>query len=258
MKDIPKDINSITGYGSFFRNNVRSICYTIDENEETEQRYYVKIPGYNRPKKSEEIIEQNKDFVNGFKVVKTLNGEFAYLREHDNVLLPYRYDIAFDFNEFGFAIVGKEGQVSWIDKDFKYLDRCGKMKTEELNDISSKLKGWHKVSSFSKGDIPLSRVYDGSNIYNRVAYFDTDGEIKKFYSFDGTIDEQDYIEIFSNGQTFDEKGFAWADKYLVFAKGYYISYDSLVKLSTEKGFIDSICKDAEKCFAEKELKRVRK
>ena len=68
------------------------------------------------------IIDSNENFVNGFKVVKTANGEYAYIRESDNSLLPFRYDIAFDFNEFGFAIVGKDGSVSWINKDFKYLN----------------------------------------------------------------------------------------------------------------------------------------
>ena len=56
-----------------------------------------------------EIIDNSNDFVNGFKVVQTSNGEYAYVRQSDFQLLPFRYDVASDFNEYGFAMVGKKG-----------------------------------------------------------------------------------------------------------------------------------------------------
>ena len=59
------------------------------------------------------------------------------LSEKDNILLPYRYDIATDFNEYGFAMIGKNGKVSWIDKKFNYLNIEGKIEKEgnEFNDF---------------------------------------------------------------------------------------------------------------------------
>lgn len=258
MDKLQKNINSIIRSCSIFINKgVRHIHYEINEEEETRTNIHVELPEYKRPKKSDEIVDSNDNFVNGFKVVKTANGEYAYVRESDNSLLPFRYDIAFDFNEFGFAIVGKDGSVSWIDKDFKYLNLQGEMVEEELDDSWTKFDGWQGISAFSKGDIPLSRVYDGRNTYSRISYFGTDGKLKEFYRYDGKIDNYFSTFTFKSGQTFDEKGHAIADDYILFAKGYYVSYKDFIKLSIEKGFIDSISADVEKCF-DKETGRVLK
>lgn len=164
--------------------------------------------------------------------------------------MPFRYDVAFDFNAFGFAIVGKDGSVSWIDRDFKYLNLQGEMVEEELDKNYAKFDGWQGISAFSKGNIPLSRVYDGRNTYGKIAYFGTDGKFKEFYRYDGKIDMDSYFSrsTFAGGSTFNEKGHAISDGDMLFAKGYYVSYEDLIKLSMEKGFIDSISADAEKCF----------
>ena len=258
MDRLPKNFNSIIrSCAILVDKGVRHICYEINEKEENSANFRVQLPEYQRPKKSDEIVDSNDNFVNGFKVVKTANGEYAYVRESDNSLLPFRYDIAFDFNEFGFAIVGKDGSVSWIDKDFKYLNLQGEMVEEELDKSWAKFDGWQGISAFSKGDIPLSRVYDGRNTYGRISYFGTDGKFKEFYKYNGEIDSYFPRTAFRNGSTFDEKGHAMADGNMIFAKGYYVSFKDLIKLSMEKGFIDSISADAEKCF-DKETGRVLK
>ncbi len=258
MEKLPEKINSIIRSSAILvTKGVRHIYYEINEKEETRTGIHVELPEYWRPKKSDEIVDDSNNFVNGFKVVKTANGEYAYVREADNSLLPFRYDIAFDFNEFGFAIVGKDGSVSWIDKDFKYLNLQGEMVEEELDKNWAKFDGWQGISAFSKGEIPLSRVYDGRNTYGRISYFGTDGKFKEFYSYNGEIDSYFPRTAFGNGSTFDEKGYAMADGDMLFAKGYYVTYKDLVKLSMEKGFIDSISADAEKCF-DKETGRVLK
>ena len=259
MDKLPKNINSIIRSSAIFiKKEVRHICYEINEKEESSANIRVQLPKYHRPKKSDEIIDSNENFVNGFKVVKTANGEYAYIRESDNSLLPFRYDIACDFNEFGFAIVGKDGSVSWINKDFKYLNIQGEMVEEELDKNWSKFDGWQGISAFSKGNLPLSRVYDGRNTYGRISYFGTDGKFKEFYRYDGKIDNHFSKSTFTSGSTFDEKGHAIADGDMLFAKGYYLSYKDLIKLSMEKGFIDSISEDAEKCFDKKTARVLKK
>ena len=118
MSKMPiKIINVIRSCSIFIvRDRTRNICYTINQNTPNETNIHIK---------SEKIIDDSNEFVNGFKVVQTENGEYAYVRESDNVLLPFRYDVAFDFNQYGFAIVGKDGSVSWIDTTFKYLNLEG-------------------------------------------------------------------------------------------------------------------------------------
>ena len=71
---------------------------------------------------SNTIIGETDEFINGFKIVKLLNKQYAYVRESDNVLLPYRFDIASQFNEEGIAIVAKDGIVTRIDKEFNIVD----------------------------------------------------------------------------------------------------------------------------------------
>ena len=256
MEKLPKNINSIIrSCAILIDKGCRHICYEINRNEKNSTFIRVQLPNYERPKKSDEIVDSNDNFVNGFKVVKTANGEYAYVRESDNTLLPFRYDIAFDFNEFGFAIVGKDGTVSWINKEFKHLNLNGEM-VEEQYDSWTEFDGWQSISAFSKGDIPLSRVYDGRNIFGRISYFGTDGKLKGFYGYNGEIYNYSTRTAFYSGETFDENGHAIADgDKLLFAKGYYVSYKDLIKLSMEKGFIDSISSDAEKCF-DKETGRV--
>lgn len=259
MIKFPENINSVVVNGCIFSDlkNQRNICYTINKNESTETSIYAKLPQHYRPRKSEKIVYESSCFVNGFKVVQTANGEYAYVRESDNLLLPYRYDIAFDFNEFGFAMVGKDGSVSWIDKDFKYFNLKGKMVAENLRRSFEKFDGWQGVSNFSKGNIPLSRVHDARDVFSRIVYFDTNGNLKKFYKYDGLVNIDFYRANFSEGTIFNEEGYAKSDEGLLFSKGYYISYKDLVKIATEKGFIDSISRDADGCF-DKEVGKVLK
>lgn len=109
----------------------RKIDYTINDKENHSMKIRVSLPYNTRPKISDEIVSADSEFINGFKVVQTANGEFAYIRESDGLLLPYRYDIATRFNQYGFAMVAKDGDATWINTSFQYLSSKGEMKTEE-------------------------------------------------------------------------------------------------------------------------------
>lgn len=256
MGNLPEINSIIHGPSILVTKNKRNLYYDINRGEMTRTGIHVELPEFSRPKISKEIVDNSNEFINGFKVVQTSNGEYAYIRQSDFLLLPFRYDVASDFNEYGFAIVGKNGNVSWIDMSFRYLDINGNMVEEELSNYA-RFNGWQGVSAFSQGTIPLSRVYDGRNSYGRVSYFGIDGKLKEFYQYDGQIN-YDFSEItFNSGTTFDENGQAMADEKILFAKGYSLSYRDLIKICKQKGYISSICEDAEKCF-DKETGRVLK
>lgn len=259
MSKTPIKVNSIIRRGGIFidSDHSKKMCYTINDGEATETKIHVQLPQFYWLKKSDEIIDDSNDFINGFKVVQTSNGEYAYVRESDNTLLPFRYDVAFDFNQYGFAIVGRDGSVSWIDTSFRYLDLNGNMVEEELDKNYAEFNGWQGISNFSEGSIPLSRVYDGRNTPGKVSYFGINGKFKEFYKYNGEIDDSFSRNCFNGGTIFDESGFAMADGNMLFARGYYLSYEDLIKLCNEKGFISVISEDAEKCF-DKETGRLLK
>lgn len=258
MQDLPKKINSISAGTVIGHPDFRATGYTFNEGEETEKFVSVHLPRFDRPTVSNKIVDDTNDFINGFKVVQTANGEYGYVRESDNILLPYRYDVASNFNQYGFAMVGKDGSVSWIDKSFKYLNPfCYDMVEENLDKSYIEFKGFGEISNFSKGDIPLSRVYNGRNTYGITAYFGINGQIQTFCEYNGEIDDLHPVRLFNEGTDFDKTGYAMADGYMLFANGYYLSYEGLIKLCKEKGFINIICEDAEKCL-EKEKGRILK
>lgn len=252
MIKLPKISNcEVCGY-SLSKGIVRHVKYEINkEYSRTDLIDYCKttkldsinidLPKLSRPQKSDEIVEESDHFINDFKVVRTENGEYGYIRESDNTLLPYRYDIAFDFNKYGLAIVGKDGRVSWIDNNFRYLNRNGIM----VEDDNTNFNGFRSVSRFSKGNIPLSRIKMCSG---SIAYFGLDGKYKEFYRYNGDLNIEESISTFSSGTIFDEDGYALADDVRLFAQGFYVNNQDLIKIALEKEILDYISEDAEECF----------
>lgn len=204
MNKLPKEVNSLARRGSLFRypeKSCRTINYIINDGEETETRVQVELPVYFRPEMSEVIADDSNDFVNGFKVVKMKNGEYAYVRESNNSLLPFRYDVAFNFNEYGFAMVGKDGGVSWIDKNFNYLNLQGEMQKENTYDPYSNFVGWQSISAFSDDEIPLSHLYYCAGIFKSIeGYFGADGKIRDIITrqggFYGETEEIERLTVF--------------------------------------------------------------
>ena len=242
MSELPKEIKSIKGsVYSFVDNKTERYAYILNEGTDKEVRVTVLLPYYSRPDISCDIIDGSRDFVNGFKVVQTANMEYAYVKEESNTLLPFRYDIATDFNEYGYAMVGKDGKVSWIDKNFKYLNN----KYEMVNEDSSKFNGFLSVSDFSKEEHPLSKVCSCGSDWNRkTSYFCVDGKIKEFSRYDGEIiRDSDSIKNFSYySEDFNDKGYATAnnDWLILLSSGYYLSVKDLIRICEEKGFLDTI------------------
>ena len=244
MNTLPKIVHQIACNVSIFvdLNHKRNICYTINAKEETETSILVKLPEFERPELSDVIIDDRNEFVNGFKVVQLENEEYAYVRESDHQLLPFRYDVACNFNPYGFAMVGKNGRVSWIDKTFRYLNLKGKMIEED----GFVFDGWNQIQEFSKGRIPLSFLYNGNLSFGRASYFGIDGNIKEFFHYDGTVSESIGSYSFIGGTPFNEFGYATMNDGILLARGYYCTYLEFVEFCNKQGFIQMMCENIEK------------
>ncbi len=249
MENLPKKIVSIKANDVFIEKNIRKFGYTL--NERTNEGIYVPIalPRWTRPEKSFDIIDDSRDFVNGFKVVQTANKEYAYVREEDNELLPYRYDIAADFNEYGYAMVGKDSKVSWIDRNFRYFDFNKETFLDEEKGEYVRFNGFLSVSDFSKGEHPLSKMCR-LGYGNTVSYLGTDGKFKEFSKYDGEkIWENNSNKIFSYWSTdFNDKGYANANggSLILLSSGHYLTAKDLIRICEEKGFLDTIGSRIEK------------
>ncbi len=189
-----------------------------------------------------ELDVNSIDFVNGYKAVMTGNKEYGFVRESDHKLLPYRYDYATDFNKYGFAMACKDGEVSWINKDFSFLNKDGNMQ----NDDNFLDNGWEVVESFSDSEIPLSRIEGHSeSFYVPVNVFmDTSGKLKSFELFDGNSLYKFSKKYFEDSKPFDPDGHAIAieagECYVLFDKGYYILVNDLLDASISDGFLDRL------------------
>ncbi len=249
MSELPKKIVSIKGIRLVYLGGLVLYEYTLNEGQADEVSISFKMPKSSKTHISFDIIDNTRDFVNGFKVVQTADKKFAYIRESDGSLLSYRYDIASDFNKYGYAMVGKDASVSWIDKEFRYFNaKEEKFLNEEQND-SDIFNGYLSIADFSKGVNPLSRVcHFGNN--NLVSYFGIDGKIKEFYEFNGENIRENYPnKTFSYYTTgFNDKGYAISNngELILLSSGYYISTKDLIRLNDEKGFLDPINNEIEK------------
>lgn len=190
MGKLPKEIISIRREDMIsggFNESLFEYPYIINEGTETETRIVsisnLWLTKVNRT--SNEIIDDSNDFVNGFKIVELSNGQFAYVNL-ENELLPYRFDVASNFNEYGLAMIANNNEVSWIDKDFNYISWHGTTEKYD-NKLSS---GFKMVEQFSKGNNPLSRLH---LTYNTVNYVKPSLEIKDFVSI--KLNENNEFEI---------------------------------------------------------------
>ncbi len=253
MVKLPKEIKSIKVSRVLPQEEIVKYSYVINEGKDDKLCMPIVLPyyygAYLRHPASIDIIDDSRDFINGFKVVQTDNEEYAYVREEDNKLLPYRYDIATDFNLYGYAMVGKNARVSWIDMNFRYFNEEEEKFTKEQEIGYNTFNGLLGVSDFSKGETPLSRMYR-HGYENKVSYLGTDGNIKEFYNFDGEIIRDDesnkYFSYYS--EDFNDLGYAKANdgEIILLSSGYYLYTKDLIRICEEKGFLDTISSRVEK------------
>ena len=193
-------------------------------------------------KSGKTITDEGNEFVNGFKIVKTKNCQALYVKEENNLIIPYIFDIATNFNEYGLAMVAKDNKVSWINKDFKYITKDGT--TTDIPTIG-KFNGWDSITCFSEGELKVSKcVTNGIN-----AFMDTDMKLKEFYNYNNPKEKPDKWFGLETKE-FNSEGYAVAqngkkDIKLLLSNGYYIDGKKLVEnFILEKGLLEECITDA--------------
>ncbi len=221
---------SCNGY-HYYKDGKFIFKYIINDGEETTET--LEIPSTFKKhftQMSQDIINSTKDFVNGYKVVETANHEYAFL-SLDGTILPMRFDIASNFNDFGLAMVGKNGSVSWLTKDFQYLSLDGTLKDYEPETF----KGFRSVSSFSLTSNPLSLIKITQNHDKpECFYLKPDLSIQEFTYFDGTNfkDTTSYFKLLNlNAEpTFKREGYTIINNLILFPNGYYCSMEDFLNI----------------------------
>lgn len=236
---LPEKIRKITCETTI--KNQREFCYIINKGGEDETKIHVSISPLENFFVSKKVIDDSHSFIEGLKLVQMADRKYAYIRESDGQLLPYRYDIATDFNEYGFALVGKHGCVSWMDASFHILNVSGEMveQNEEHGEITD---GFEEITEFSAGSIPLSKVVDSRHIYyGSVSYFGIDGKLKEFIQYNENP-SLSYLS-FKNGTRFDKRGIAISEDKILFAQGYYCLLKDVIKLYRHAAFFHQLSED---------------
>lgn len=199
---------------------------------------------------SKKITEMPKDFINGFKVIRFGNGEYGYMRE-DGTIVPHRFDIAGNFNEYGFAMVAKDGRVTWINREFRFLFLSTRLDEDTglyVHEMTARemvtSRSYNSIEDFMGEESPISSIqyyHDGHSTY---FFLNTSGEIQKFFPYKDTKEPEcsprDYCTMFSKKPTFDKHGVALVDNIVLFANGRYISVSFLIDILKNLGLLDQI------------------
>ncbi len=185
------------------------------------------------------------DFVKGFKLLADQEGRYLYYQQGNGLrpekIIPYIFDIATDFNEYGLAMVAVNGRVSWMNQDFQYVDKDNMLQSydEDMEDA------WASVSSFSEGTIPLSKLmHPGEGLV--TAYMCIDTSIKCFRRFEngkivaGPISSNHFD---MNSTDFNRDGWAFAEDRVLCDQGFYMKNEFIAKEAIAKGFVKTICEN---------------
>jgi hypothetical protein len=212
----------------------------------------IKLPQYGRPPRASLRNACEMGISNGFRLVCTTNGEYAYVNSYGN-LLPYRYDWSSGFNEHGLAMAAKDGCVSWINDAFEYMPSEGGFIPEDLSNPHRKFVAFKEVNAYSKNRFPLSRVRD---INGEYSYLTLEGEKRAFYIFDGK--NMTCISNFTMASDFDINGMACItigeENFVLFETGYCLSMLDYLMRCKDKIFMQMLMQERiEKTFGKKVL-----
>jgi hypothetical protein len=180
------------------------ICYLVGNNVNGDT-VLVSIAVERNPifgNQSDDIVQEEFD-KNGdnYKIVKMSSGKYTY-RDARGFLLPYRFDLASEFNEFRMAMVAINGQVTWVrpsDSGLEYYCQEGKFVPLSPSNRHQEIRGFNFVEQFSEGHYPLSRLGIGSGC---AEYLRPTGEIAQFSPY--LTDDLKWETQFFNGTRFIE------------------------------------------------------
>lgn len=258
MKDIPNSVRRLGHVNPIDKGRYSRLVKHLQYNIVTETggiRIFSVTKKVDSDDVSREIVEQNEVSSCGYITVRFSNGEFGYIRECDGKIIPYRYDIAFDFSEYGFAMVGRGNFVTWINTNFEYLTNSGVFVPDDENrTFTFSQQTFIEIDSFLEETF-LSRVwYYIADLDHVVSYLSTDGELRRFYENGDTsnpsvmrIPVKEFRKFSLKGfpddmkfTSFNEDGYILLNDRLLLSSGAYYNLDSLIASAFKSGQIEEL------------------
>lgn len=213
---------------------------------------------------SDEIVLEDANFVNGFKRVQFRDNTFGYKNEKGDIL-PYRFCIASNFNEYGFAMVGRSLGVTWINDRFETLvvDNDGNhwtpltTKRDDLFCFDPSVEFPYAEESFIALDKFSNSNRASSQVFSAIAgvfYIDKEGKLITFKEYGGTEDDfatmfdmHDIKDILANLKRtrFNSDGYALRlrpDGIVLFDRGVYAYACDVIALAEDTRFLSTLSK----------------
>lgn len=162
----------------------------------------------------ETVVDRTR-YVNRFKVVRFKDGLYGYVRQSDKKVLPYRFYLASNFNEYGYAMVALKNGVTFIDTGFNVYTMngwSGYHLRMLINGMDSLLPA--RIFQFSNGATPTAKI-DGDLVsycigLNGYAIKDTIGdhatEVNEFGPEEYSITTEGIILADGSSYSWDELG----------------------------------------------------
>jgi len=171
-----------------------------------------------------------------YNLAITFNGEYAYYSNKTHKLMKDRYHYATPFNEYGFAMVAKDGCALWVDKKFRYLSLEGDFKYQkEFIPYDS----FQEISEFSKGEHPLSRVSYPTKSGMVSEYLATDGKLKQFrLASSNKLYNSNVTALY--GSDFKDKDYIITNEGIFFSDGYYCLISFILDLVNQDNLANEI------------------
>lgn len=172
--------------------------------------------------------------VNGFRRVEFSNGKIGF-QDASGKVAPYKFNIASDFNEYGFAIVGTMYGVTWINSEFKKLTARGTWTFMEDQFIEMPTR----IQNFVLGMSSVSYMRRSK----REAFFiDIEGKKVQF------VDElhEQYVDFggtYDSEAGFNELGYKITSKGVYFANGSFMGFEEIIKLPEASELLGKISRN---------------
>ena len=205
--------------------------------------FFTDIPNRND---NDKVRWRCDSFKSGYMLVRMLSGAFAYIREGDGVLLPYRFAFASEFNESGYAMVGTCKGVSWINTKFEFVATNGKKYNCDPGYNNpfgrTNIRAFNGITSLEGEKRKISVLFTGRD--SSIMYFDSINGIMNFVRFDGkehkeqkikkiiiTIDDIRSSKLDLEQFVFNDQGYVVLGDKAIFANGHFCTTEDLAKLS---------------------------
>lgn len=182
------------------------------------------------------ILNDEKDYINGFRRVLFSDFTYGYREESTEELVPYKFNLATNFNENGIAMVAIDSGVTLLTSDFKILYKNGKY--FKMGGFSShfSMPIPIKVDSFSS--LYITYTHRASNGINELEamFLDKTGSNITFRSPTGEGERLFFRKtcketlLKENECRISEAGFIICGDYILLSSGYYITLSELCML----------------------------